>query len=179
VSATATRVIATKVRVLLLHLVRTGLDAYRDFDRTRKARRLSMLARSDLTERAPNDDLKHHVISYTAKQQPDGSAAMASHFRVAPAPAYADATAIRRTVLARLTTFERAVLWRWCIGISAIYAGCLAALLAILVLTKAEPLAHWRPSAGAGRHWQSGPQVLLRCQPLSASADSLQVINCE
>jgi hypothetical protein len=45
---------------------------------------------------------------------------------------YAAARAIRRAVLARLTTCERAVLRRWCIGITVIYAG-LAALLAILL----------------------------------------------
>jgi hypothetical protein len=46
---------------------------------------------------------------------------------------HADARAIRRAVLARLTTFERALLWRWCIGVTVVYAG-LFALLAILVL---------------------------------------------
>jgi hypothetical protein len=46
---------------------------------------------------------------------------------------HADARAIRRAVLARLTTFERAFLWRWCIGVTLVYAG-LFALLAILVL---------------------------------------------
>jgi hypothetical protein len=45
---------------------------------------------------------------------------------------YADARAIRRTVLAKLTTCERAVVWRWCIGVTVVYAG-LAALLAILL----------------------------------------------
>jgi hypothetical protein len=47
---------------------------------------------------------------------------------------YADAKAIRRTGLARLTTFERALLWRWCIGVAVAYAGVFTALLAILVL---------------------------------------------
>jgi hypothetical protein len=45
---------------------------------------------------------------------------------------YADARAIRRTVLARLTTCERSVLCRWRIGIIVVYAE-LAALLAILL----------------------------------------------
>jgi hypothetical protein len=46
---------------------------------------------------------------------------------------YADARAIRRAVLAKLTIFERALLWRWCIGVAVFYAGLFAALLAILV----------------------------------------------
>jgi hypothetical protein len=50
-----------------------------------------------------------------------------------PPMAYADARAIRRAVLARFTTFERAFLWHWCIGVTVVYAG-LFALLAILVL---------------------------------------------
>jgi hypothetical protein len=50
-----------------------------------------------------------------------------------PPTAYADARAIRRAVRARLTTFERAFLWRWCIGVTVVYAG-LIVLLAILVL---------------------------------------------
>jgi sirohydrochlorin ferrochelatase len=45
---------------------------------------------------------------------------------------YAAARAIRRTVLARLTTCEHALLGRWCIGITVVYAG-LAAFLAILL----------------------------------------------
>jgi hypothetical protein len=53
---------------------------------------------------------------------------------------YADARAIRRTVLARLTTFERVLLWRWCIGVTVVYAGLFAALLGILILaTRASP----------------------------------------
>ena len=58
-----------------------------------------------------------------------------AHAKPTPEPATitnADARAIRRTILARLTTCERAVCWRWCIGITAVYAG-LAALLAILL----------------------------------------------
>ena len=68
-------------------------------------------------------------ITRQSDQQRDGGAAMAP----AQATTYADARAIRRAVLARLTTCERAVLWRWCIGIAVVYAG-LAALLAILLL---------------------------------------------
>jgi hypothetical protein len=45
---------------------------------------------------------------------------------------YAAARAIRRTVLARLTTCEHAVLQSWCIGMTVLYAG-LATLLAILL----------------------------------------------
>jgi hypothetical protein len=53
---------------------------------------------------------------------------------------YADARAIRRRVLARLTTFERALLWRWCIGVAVVCAGLFTALLAILVpATHAPP----------------------------------------
>jgi hypothetical protein len=53
---------------------------------------------------------------------------------------YADARAIRRSVLARLTAFERALLWRWCIGVAVVCAGLFAALLAILILaTRASP----------------------------------------
>jgi hypothetical protein len=47
---------------------------------------------------------------------------------------YADARAIRRTVLARLMIFERALIWRWCIGVAVAYAALFTALLAILVL---------------------------------------------
>jgi hypothetical protein len=47
---------------------------------------------------------------------------------------HADARAIRRTVLARLTTFERALLRRWCIGVGLAYVALFTALLAILVL---------------------------------------------
>jgi hypothetical protein len=47
---------------------------------------------------------------------------------------YADARVIRRTGLARLTKLERALLWRWCIGVAVAYAGLFTALLAILVL---------------------------------------------
>jgi hypothetical protein len=46
----------------------------------------------------------------------------------------AEARIIRRTGLARLTTFERALLWRWCVGVAVAYAGLFTALLAILVL---------------------------------------------
>jgi hypothetical protein len=55
------------------------------------------------------------------------------HIATGQATAYADVRAIRRAVLPRLTTFERASLWRWCIGVAVAYAG-LFALLAILVL---------------------------------------------
>jgi hypothetical protein len=58
----------------------------------------------------------------------DDGAAMAP----GQATTYADARAIRRAVLARLTACECAVLWRWGIGITVVYAG-LAALLAILL----------------------------------------------
>jgi hypothetical protein len=53
---------------------------------------------------------------------------------------YADARVIRRTVLARLTTFERALLWRWCIGVAAVCVGLFIALLAILILATHAPL---------------------------------------
>jgi hypothetical protein len=55
-----------------------------------------------------------------------------SHIAPGHATTYADARAIRRAALARLTTFERALLWRWCIAVAVIYPG-LAALLAILL----------------------------------------------
>lgn len=45
---------------------------------------------------------------------------------------YADARAIRFAVIARLTAFERALLWRWCMGVATVWGG-LAALLAILL----------------------------------------------
>jgi hypothetical protein len=75
------------------------------------------------------------LITPQSDQQGDSSAGMARPFHIAPgqATAYADARAIRRAVLARLTTFECALLWRWCIGVTVAYAG-LFALLAILVL---------------------------------------------
>jgi hypothetical protein len=47
---------------------------------------------------------------------------------------YADARLIRRTGLARLTTLERALLWRWCIGVAVVCVGLFTALLAILIL---------------------------------------------
>jgi hypothetical protein len=47
---------------------------------------------------------------------------------------YAAAGAIRRTVLGRLTTCERALLWRWCIGVAVVYSGLFTGLLAILIL---------------------------------------------
>jgi hypothetical protein len=47
---------------------------------------------------------------------------------------YADARVIRRAVLERLTIFERALPWRWCIGVAVVYAGLFTALVAILVL---------------------------------------------
>jgi hypothetical protein len=47
---------------------------------------------------------------------------------------YVDARAIRRGVLTRLTAFERALLWRWCIGVAVVCAGFFTALLAILIL---------------------------------------------
>jgi hypothetical protein len=56
------------------------------------------------------------------------------HIASGQATAYSNATAIRRAVLARLTTAERALLWRWCVGVTAIYGGLFAVLLAIPVL---------------------------------------------
>jgi hypothetical protein len=53
---------------------------------------------------------------------------------------YADARAIRRRVLAGLTAFERALLWRWCIGGAVVCAGLFTALLAILILATHAPL---------------------------------------
>jgi len=47
---------------------------------------------------------------------------------------HADAKAIRRTVLGRLTTFERAFLWRWCISMAVIYAGLFAVLLLVMLV---------------------------------------------
>jgi hypothetical protein len=52
----------------------------------------------------------------------------------------ADARAIRRRVLAGLTAFERALLWRWCIGVAVVCAGLFTALLAILILATHAPL---------------------------------------
>jgi hypothetical protein len=75
------------------------------------------------------------LITPESHQQGDSSAAKARPFVIAPGQAttYADARAIRRALLGRLTTFERALLWRWCTGITMVYAG-LFALFAILVL---------------------------------------------
>jgi uncharacterized protein len=64
-----------------------------------------------------------------AEQKADGSAPMAP----GQVMTYADAKAIRRAVLTKLTTAERALLWRWCLGVTAVCAG-LAALLTIVVL---------------------------------------------
>jgi hypothetical protein len=74
------------------------------------------------------------VISQS-DQQIDSDAAMPRNYRAAPGQAttYGDASAVCRAVLARQTTTERALLWRWCIGITAVYAG-VTALLAIVVL---------------------------------------------
>jgi hypothetical protein len=69
---------------------------------------------------------------------------------------------IRRAALARLTTFERALLWRWCIGVTVVYAG-LFALLAILVLAthaslgrrfSIAPMMEWTESAGSSMTWR-------------------------
>jgi hypothetical protein len=73
-------------------------------------------------------------ITRQSQQQGDSGAAKDRPFHIASGQAtYANARAIRRAVLARLTTFERALLWRWCFGITVAYVG-LFALLAILVL---------------------------------------------
>jgi hypothetical protein len=74
------------------------------------------------------------LITPQSRQQGDSSAAMGRPSHIAPGQVttYADARAIRCTVLARLTTCERAVLRRWCIGITVVYAG-LVALLAIIL----------------------------------------------
>jgi hypothetical protein len=68
--------------------------------------------------------------------QGDSSTASALPFHIASeqTTSYGNARAIRRAVLAGLTTTERALLWRWCIGVTAIYGGLSAVLLAILVL---------------------------------------------
>jgi hypothetical protein len=68
--------------------------------------------------------------------------AAARPFHIASATDYGNARAIRRAVIARLTTTERALLWRWCIGVTAVYGGLFAALLTILVL-----VAHASPSS--------------------------------
>jgi hypothetical protein len=68
--------------------------------------------------------------------QGDSSTASAWPFHIASgqATSYGNARAMRRAVLAGLTTAEPALLWRWCIGVTAIYGGLFAVLLAILVL---------------------------------------------
>jgi hypothetical protein len=74
--------------------------------------------------------------------QGDSSTASALPFHIASGQTTSDgnARAIRRAVLARLTATERALLWRWRIGVTAIYGGLFAVLLAILVLvTRASP----------------------------------------
>jgi hypothetical protein len=69
-----------------------------------------------------------------SQQHGDSGAAKDRPFHIAPGQAtYTNAIAIRRAVLARLATFERALLWRWCIGVAVAYVG-LFALLVILVL---------------------------------------------
>jgi uncharacterized protein len=55
------------------------------------------------------------------------------------ATTYADASVIRRAALGTLTTTERALLWRRCIGVIAVFAG-LAALLAIAVIVSRSSL---------------------------------------
>jgi hypothetical protein len=74
------------------------------------------------------------LIVRQSQQHRDSGAAKDPPFHIAPGQAtYANARAIRRAVLARLATSERAFLWRWCIGVAVAYVG-LFALLAILVL---------------------------------------------
>jgi hypothetical protein len=75
------------------------------------------------------------LITPQSHRQGDSSAAKARPFDIAPwqATTYADARAIRHALLGKLTTFERALLWRWGIGVTVVYAG-LFALFAILVL---------------------------------------------
>jgi hypothetical protein len=68
-------------------------------------------------------------VTPQSDQQGDDGAAMLPK----QATTYADARAIRSAVLATLTTRERSLLWRWCIGITMVYAA-LAALLAIFLL---------------------------------------------
>ena len=83
------------------------------------------------------------LITPQSRQQGESGVAIARPIHIAPGPAttYADAKAMRRTVLASLTTFERALLWRWRIGVIVVYAGFFIALLATLVMmgTIAEP----------------------------------------
>ena len=74
------------------------------------------------------------LITPQSRQQGESGVAIALpvHIESGPATIYADARAMRRTILASLTTFERALLWRWCIGVTVVYAGFFAALLALL-----------------------------------------------
>jgi hypothetical protein len=71
------------------------------------------------------------MSSVASRQQ---AVAAARPFHIASATDYGNARAMRRAVLARLTATERALLWRWCIGVAAVYGGLFAGLLAILVL---------------------------------------------
>jgi hypothetical protein len=73
-------------------------------------------------------------MSSVASRQQAAAAARPFHIAAQHATAYGNARAIRRAVLAGLTSTERALLWRWCIGVTAAYGGIFAALLAILVL---------------------------------------------
>jgi hypothetical protein len=73
------------------------------------------------------------MSSVASRQQAAAATARSFHIASRQVTTYGNAKAIRRAVLARLATTERALLWRWCIGITAVYAA-LAALLAIVVL---------------------------------------------
>jgi hypothetical protein len=68
--------------------------------------------------------------------QGDSSTASAWPFHIASGQATScgNAEAMRRAVLAGLTTTEHALLRRWCIGVTAVYGGLFGVLLAILVL---------------------------------------------
>ena len=72
-------------------------------------------------------------MSSVASRQQAAAATRPFHIASQQATAYGNARAIRRAVLAGLTGTERALQWRWCIGITAVYAA-LAALVAIVVL---------------------------------------------
>ena len=67
--------------------------------------------------------LRRRLVLFIEHTKPTTEQAIITH---------ADAKAIRRTVLGRLTTFERAFLWRWCISMAVIYAGLFAVLLLVI-----------------------------------------------
>ena len=80
------------------------------------------------------------MSSVSFRAGPKAAAATDRRFHTASGQAtdYVDARAIRSAVLAGLTTTERALMRRWCIGAIAIYGGLLAVLLAIVLVAHAS-----------------------------------------